>query len=352
MAADLAGAIDIQWRRADRAVEVHAQQLLELGRPSDAADVLIRALEEVPNQLLWRHRAWEFLCRAGRREEASRQAEILCRGGQATESELISLVRRTESFPAKLENPEEALKYFEPGLGIARWYFTQLEFRRAIEELSSEFETGFRTAAASTLYGRLLAESQSFEAIPAWHATCNLDEVKELGDYWAALGTYFFDQGQREASARALLEAIKRNPTDRVSVQRLAKVMDALGRADDAEQFRLRAVDIGKSERAADEIRSPAGDEARKTLTRLVLELGRPFETLAWTLARLPADATERRISIQQQREKLLRSNRSLVMASEIALLELDPTRFSFEPAYEKLIKDGGSSRQDQGRSR
>ncbi len=342
-AADLAGSVDVQWRLAEKAVELHARQLVELGRPSDAADVLLRALQVVPNSPRWRHQAWEFLSRVGRREEASRQAEILCRGGQATERELISLVRRTESFPAKLENVEELSEYFEPGLGMARWYFTQLEFRKALDELSSEYESGFRTAAASALYGRLLAETQAFEEVSPWHAKCNLAEVKELGDYWAALGTYFFDQRQFEASARALLEAIKRNPTDRVSVQRLARALDALGRADDAEQFRHRGADLGKSERFADEIESSASAEARRNLTRLVMELGRPFETLAWSVLGLPADAIAQRKSVQQQRERLLRSGEALEMASEIALLEIDPVEFSLEPAYEELLRSGGS---------
>ena len=38
---------------------------------------------------------WQLLNRIGKREQASLQAEMLCRAGEATESELNSLMRRT-----------------------------------------------------------------------------------------------------------------------------------------------------------------------------------------------------------------------------------------------------------------
>lgn len=341
VSAELAASVDPRSRLGRRAIQLHYQQLVKLNRPSDAADVLLAALDVRSDVPQWRHHAWELLNRTGRREEASRQAEALCRVGQATEPELLSLVRRTESFPTVLAENTDPTEYFDPGLGMARWYFTEKEFRRAIEELSPQYESGFRSIAAHALYGRLLAETQAYEEMPAWHAQCDPQRAREFGDYWAALGTYFFDHRHYEASARALLEAVKRNPTDRLCLQRLARVFDAIGRPDDGEQFRRRGIAISGSERLADAVRSPSATDARKNLMRQMLELGRPFETLAWTLTVMPANATAERASVRRQRDALLRSKDALVMASESSLLGIDPTEFSVEPGYGELLSGG-----------
>lgn len=343
-AVDLAAAIDPSWRLAERVVNVHARSLFELGRTSDAADVLLAGLAEMPQQSDWRHRAWGLLTRIGRREEASRQAETLCRTGQATEPELNSLIRRTEAYPTQLPDGTEPTRYFEPGLGIARWYFTEQQYDLAIRELHPQSEAGFATAAGSALYGRLLAETQAHEQFPRWHAACDLDAVTQLGDYWAALGTYFFDLRQFEASARALLDAVQLNPTDRRSTQRLAKVFDALGKPQQAELFRRRGIDLAQSEAASDSLQTAsAGDlqsvlQARETLMNQTLKLERPFESLAWASRFYPPSATQRRQAIEQKRRELAENQDALVMARESALIGVDPDDFDLGQAYQDLI--------------
>lgn len=355
-AVELASSIDPEWRLAEKAINLHARSLYELNRASDAADVLLAGLERMPIQWRWRHRAWVLLSRVGRREEASLQAEYLCRHGQATEQELNSLIRRTESFPTRLEKGDDISKYFAPGLGMARWYFTRLEYRRALEELRPEYESGFRTAAASALYGRLLAETQSQDQIPSWIAACDLPKVERLGDYWAALGTYFFDTRQYEASAKALLEAVLRNPTDRRSVQRLAKVFAAIGKPEEAEQFRLRGIDLAQTESHSDSLQTyPATArkeklETRKRLMRQMLELERPFESLAWALRVYPSHATEQRQSIDRQRTEFLSSDEALAMMRAASLIGVDPDDYSMGTAFETLLA-GGEQRRSVARS-
>ena len=180
-------AIDLDWRLGEKAVDRHVRSLYELNRTSDAANVLLAAVERKPSHWRWLHRAWGLLNRVGRREEASLQAELLCRAGQATDQELNSLIRRTESFPTKLKGVEPS-KYFDPGLGMARWYFTRLEYRRALEELAPEFESGFRTAAASALYGRLLAETQIARPDPNMARGLRLVEGRRTGRLLGGVG--------------------------------------------------------------------------------------------------------------------------------------------------------------------
>ena len=340
----LASSIDTDWRLGERAVFLHARSLFELQRISEAADVFLAELEKKPRESTLRHRAWTLLNQVGRREDACRQAELLCRMGQANEMELHSLIRRTEAFPIILKPDTDPSRYFEPGLGMARWYFSQLDYRKAIEELTPEYKSGFQTAAASALYGRLLSETQAAEQFPQWHAACDLPEVEKLGDYWAALGTYFFDSREYEASAKALLEAVLHNPTDRMSIQRLAKVFDALGQPDKAEQFRRWGVNLAQCERSSEALQgipeSNRGEHQRGSLKIMqqLLELERPFEILAWAIRVHPSRDIQKRQEIEQKRGELLNSNEALVMAREASLLGVDPNDFSLGAAFESLL--------------
>ncbi len=74
------------------------------------------------------------------------------------------------------------------------------------------------------------------------------------------------------------------------------------------------------------------------------MELGRPFETLQWTLSVLPADAVAQRAAVAQQRGDLLRSEKAVAMASESSLIGIDPTELSLEPAYGDLLRASAAS--------
>lgn len=338
VAIELAASIPIDSRLGQRAVTLRSKALSKVGRPSEAADLLLLGLQRYPSEENWRHLCWQLLNRVGRREEASRQAEMLCQLGLANQNEMLSLVRRTESFPTLLKDRETAKQFFDPGLGLARWYFTKLEYRKALETLEEEKAAGFRTPAARALYGRLLGETQAFEEFPSWHANKS-EEMQSLGDYWVALGTYFFDKRHYSASAHALLQAVYRNPSDRVAFQRLAKVFDALGRAEDAAQYRARGILVSDTEFTAEEIyKSENGIAARKRMPRYMLDLGRPFETLQWNLMLLPPTASQQRAVIAQQRQGFLGNAEVLVMAAEVALSGNDPKSFSMEDGIESLV--------------
>lgn len=339
IAIDLAGSIDLQSRLAEKAVDVQVAQLLALNQKSRAADVLLAAVEANPQIESWRHQSWQLLNRIGRRQEASDQALWLCRRGRASEPELLSLLSRRKSFPTPELSPTagDDQRFFDRGLGMARWYFSKEEHRRALDEMTGEQTEGFSSAAAEALYGRLLAETQRWSEFIQWGQQTT-EQTRQFADYWVALGTFFIDHQRYGASARALLEAIQIDPTDRFCCQRLAKVLDALGRPEDGEHFRRRGIDIAKTERLPPEMSPAARVQARKNLMRQVMELDRPFETLAWTLLMVPSEAIDYRRKIDQQRAALLRDEDALVMASESALIGVDPNDFEYESAYEELL--------------
>ena len=351
LAAELAGSIDSESRLRERAIEIQAQQLVKLNRVSSAADSLLAGLESMPEKHAWQHEAWRLLNQVGRREEASVVALTLCRSGLATEHELLSLISRSRSFPTpemlqeKGEDlTDDASRWFASGLGKARWYFSMNDHRRALEELAGRYESGFADAASEALYGRLLAETQQWTEFQRWQIQSS-EKTKRLADYWAAMGSFFIDNRRHEAAAKSFMEVIRRDPTDHLSAQRLSKALFSLGRSEDGEQFRLLGIEIAQTELAAQALyASPANIEARRTLTRSLLELQRPFETLAWTRSALPANAAGPRNEITQKILNLSRDKRALVMAAESALLDLDPEDFDLEPAMQELFADASEA--------
>ncbi|MFK8112303.1 MAG: FG-GAP-like repeat-containing protein [Rubripirellula sp.] len=342
-AIDLVSSIDVQSRLGKKSILLHAEQLTKLDKRNEAADVIVAGIGSHATDIELRRQAWQLLNHCGRREEASQQADVLCQQGSLSFPELLSLVSRNLSFPRTLKPNQQPEKLFDSKLGMARWKFSEQEFDQAIEVLLPQYESKFESPAACALYGRLLAEMQSFEQFPAWHTKCD-DATKQLADYWAALGSYFLDQREFEASARALLEAIYRNPTDRVCVQRLSKVFEALERSDDAAQFQYRGIELANCEQAAKRLAlSPREGPLLLQLSRRMITLGRPFETLQWTLAMTPPSDGARRNAIQQQRLQLLRSKDAFVMASESSIIELDRSKFEIQPAIDSFLQDNAS---------
>ena len=141
-----------------------------------------------------RQQLWTILNRLGRRQEASIQADSLCRAGYVNRPLLISLLRRNDSFPLAID-ADQLSKNFYPGMGIARWYFSHEDTKRAIDELQKESRVNVGSEASRAFLGRLLAETQATDEFLTWFGSCN-QETSRFSEYWIALGIYFFDQGQ------------------------------------------------------------------------------------------------------------------------------------------------------------
>ena len=346
LAIQYASEIKTTSRLINESVNIRVEAMYRLRRFADAADLLEESIERSPANWLWRHRAWQLLNRIGRREQASLQAEMLCRAGEATEDELNSLMRRTDAYPTILKDEATPSKWFEPGLGLARWKFTNGDFRGAISLLKEHKSTFPLSPAGEALFGRLLAETQAVDEFPLWHAKTDRSAMNPLGDYWAALGIHFFDKREYQTSARCLLEAIRRNPTDRRTMQRLAKVFDALGKTDQAEQYRRRGVAMAQTEATSDAIQSLGSSEnqarleLRKQLMKQTIELERPFESLSWASLVFPTSAVQQQQTISQQRNALLQSADARSMAREAAMIGASIENYSLGDPFNQLIEN------------
>ncbi len=342
LAAELAKSIDIAGPLGTQAAELRYRQCLVGRDGSQADDALTALIAHDPNNVDWQHERWHLLNLQGRRQEACEIADQLCRQGIATDDEMLSLIRRTAAFPLVLPRDQAADQVFFPGLGVARWYFTQKDYARAIIELQPALDSSDTLPAVIALWGRLLAETQAIDEFGTWHAR-STEQVKDLGDYWAALGTILVGRGEYEPAARALLEAIYRDPTDRICYQRMGRVLEALGRPDDAAQFRYQGISIADTERGADQLfENPRSLGLKSSMARKLVELQRPFETLQWTASVLPASSLRERTVVRQQRDQLLRNPIALTMAAEASMFGLNRADFEIKKSLDQLIGNQG----------
>ena len=336
VAIELLRPVDLSSRYGRQVAELTTKQHLVLNEEWEAANVLLNALGVYPQEERWRAQAWTLLNRCGRRHEASIQAAWLCREGKANRQQLESLVSCTLAYPlpsvAGISEDD-----FAPGLGKARWYYSLQEYRKAIDELRGDGFVQYSTRPASlALEGRLLTELQQFDQVPEWFAQCDAT-VHEFNDYWAAVGTYLFDQGMYDGSVAALLRAIALDPTDRMSVQRMSRSLAALKRSEDSAQFRYRGTQLANCEQNIEKMNDSADFSTRvRELQGLFLELGRPFEAIGWTL--LGTNSSRQRLVVDQQRQVLLQRPEVLSMAPVSAMLGLKHEDFGDLSNLEELM--------------
>ncbi|QDT10308.1 ASPIC and UnbV [Planctomycetes bacterium K23_9] len=342
-ALELAQSVGSESAQSVEAVNLTLQLQLELGRPGDAIDELGKAVKRssvARGQIAsWRQQLWALLNRFGRRQEACQQADQMCREGYLNRKLLISLIRRGDSFPLAIGTDTPA-DFFYPGLGTARWYFSQGEFKKALEHLSKEASAEFQSDAARALYGRLLAESQATDEVNHWYGQTN-KETQAFSDYWVALGIVFFDQQRFEASSRALLEAIYIDPTDDDACHRLARVLDALERREDAATIREHAIRNAELKSLAKRL---SLDQPQPELTvglpEMLVDLGRPFEAIGWALLDLPPGNQAKATSLRQQLAFLRSKPETSSMASEVAIAQINRDELEMDDAIQKLAAE------------
>ncbi len=282
---------------------------------------------------------WALLNRLGRRQQASAVADQLCRSGYVGGDVLISLLRRGDAFPLALGD-DSPKRHFYPGLGLARWFFSQEDFQRALEMLGSEgsnIGNQDTNHAADALRGRLLAELQQTDEFVKWCQNCD-PESRQYSDYWIALGIYFFDQQQLEASADALMEGVYLDPTDDDGCHRLARVLAALQQDETAALMREHAIRVATLKNLVKQlsIARPQPD-LTADLPAQLLSIARPIEAIGWALSNLGPGNEVKRLALMQQFANLRQDPTVPSMSSEYALMEMERNSQSHQDVLKRL---------------
>lgn len=338
----IADEIDIKHPLAGiRAGELVAQQAAAANQDKLAIQKLTALLEHHGDQPRWHHSLWVLLNRQGRRAEASFQADLLCKAGQATLEESLSLIRRGHYFSSS-KNEVLSSGLPPPRLSEALAAFSRRDFATAQQLLRSEFDSEFSSPAAAALYGRVLAEAEQFDEIPKWLGRCG-QAAKDEPHYWAALGIWLGSQHQYREAIGASLVSIERDSTDRVSYQRIASWLHAIDQRALGDQFWHRALQLSDAELLSGMDGAASGTDIQdqqpmRKLALQLLELGRPFESMQWTLHAIgQSDPVQRSVVFDRLRQ--LRTNSQLddVMREHFRI-GLDPAEYPFDDGLVELL--------------
>jgi tetratricopeptide (TPR) repeat protein len=218
-----------------------ADWCLQLERYDQAETRYLAILKQAPDTSMALRRIAELLNRQGRRHEAAEHIRQLCRQGDFRQDELQALIVLSD---AMISNPDDtgptAVDYSPIGAsGQARILFTERRYGEAAEVLRETVDKGGAPPSVVAFYGRCVAEAQDDPEFLRWLGKTDA-AVREFSEYWAAVGAYLATSQQHEAATRALLEALDRDPTDFMSINRVHHMLTLLEKPAEAEKWKKR----------------------------------------------------------------------------------------------------------------
>lgn len=257
-------------------------------RYADAEKKYLEVLKLAPEAAIARRQLAYLYNRQGRRHEAAEQIQHLCRLGEVTENELHGLISVCDAIfddPSE-PAPKNRLPHWPIGPGgDARKLFTNRQYAEAAAILQQTVVEGQAPASINALYGRCLAESQQEGPLLHWLENCDSSTI-DFSEYWSAWGTYLVDQHRFDEAVRTLGEALRRDPTDRRSIQRIVQALTALGKSEEAKNWNSRFETLYQVTKASNQIAASENPEFESfnELTEGLVELGRPLEAVIWNL--------------------------------------------------------------------
>lgn len=305
-----------------------ADWCFEIGRFPEAQRRYEQLLEVAPHAVRARRQLANLLNRQGRRHEAVPHLRMLCRLGNIRQDELHALMivsaalynAPEDSDGADQSTNNQLYEPIGPG-GRARVLYSQSEFESALSVLRPLVEQHDAPASMVAFYGRMAIEGQDDLAFQWW--LDRIDEsVDDHAEYWAAIGTYELDNRRFESATRALLEAIRRDPTDLLSVGRLRQALDALGADEQSRQWRDHHYAVSGTNKLNNQIASsatPNPDDVAK-LSDLLVSLNRPLEAVLWKSieGRIRGVDVAALMSLNEQRVELVNSRRGFPRESDV----------------------------------
>ncbi len=271
---------------------------------SQAISSFIKSIQLDANQVNARNRLIYLLNLAGRRWEAIPHLFELLRQDQCTVQQLLYLGNTSKA----IENEKELKAFLTafpedrmPLLGLAKIRMRAGEFKDANEYLVELLEQQPDLVEAHVQLGKLLLDTDP-EKLSAWNRRLPSD-ANNHPETWMTRGQWARDCGQTEAAARCFAEAIRLDPDHLASLNALAQLTQSLGQSHSAEPFIVRASQIEKLLLAIEQImaneweyqrlsagassgiasaRSAQDLEPIKIAATLTMQLGRPWESMAW----------------------------------------------------------------------
>lgn len=269
-------------------IEYAAEISLAQQQYEAAVEKCLRLLEMDPSQIRVRRLAAEAYQQLGNRFDGNEQLRALARLAPLTANELwllISPLQATNENLPRAARLAQGSKRPSVGLNPVRSQYGGGELRSArasLEKLPPELRQQPATVA---LEGRILLESQQFDAVSAWLQSADT-ACRRYSDFWVAAGGLALHQSNPTLAVRAFAEALQREPMDFESASRLTQALEAAGDMESAEAMRTRTADLeALIEMAEFTLEYPGiSPDAFQILQRELTKIGLVFEAFSWQL--------------------------------------------------------------------
>ena len=256
---------------------------LQAGEFGQAERQLLKASALRPQDLEAMQNLVQLYNSQGRRFEACQVAQRMAEIDFPGMGVLISLVERAGPF--RLSDfgefiPEDRVTLFD--LGKARMLdMVDSKFEEAYEttkRVASEFPDH---PAVQAYLGRLIAyrEIDNTSRLTEWLKGVDA-RTRDFPDYWHALGVHHRRNRNDQAAVRAFAEAIRLDPTDRVSLREIVSALNRLGQPTQAQSVQNTINDLDEIFRLSD--RNKLTAERAVAVAERLTGLYRPWEGLRW----------------------------------------------------------------------
>ncbi|PHQ33519.1 FG-GAP-like repeat-containing protein [Rhodopirellula bahusiensis] len=358
------------------ALGMQSDWLAQTGHYEEAIAGYRRLLDRFPEATEAHRQLAALLNRLGRRHEAARYLRNLVRLGDVRQAELASLLSIQDPSLTSAGNgsqqSSEDLSGWVGAIAQAHRLMASHEPHLAVDSLASwidESEThssnGSGWNAALALLGRAAVDANDMESLRLWWEHVNQDQLL-WADHWFALSRLVNDQlRDTELAVPLMIEAIHRDPTDRVALGLLANWMNQMQRHDVERETTQRMERLKRTVILGNQIGSLGtsspqdGSEQMMQLAEHLDQLGRGLEANAWRMIAVmqgPAVDTASVKALQERFQVLRKTDTGFPSVSEttFGLRSVDPLathRHAMERLSGVIEKAGlaGPSKQVEG---
>lgn len=293
-----------------------AEWLTYDGRWEAAEDRFRRLINLAPEIGMAHRKLAELLIRQGKRIEACKYFAALCEIGNIEEVELRNLLRRSSAFSGTESSEEQSP--IGP-LGLSLFQYAEGNPQEALTILQKQKSP---PPEMNALEGRVYAISRDKEQLARW-AEQNTQQDNSLPGFWFARGVHAQNNDDHVLAIDCFCRTVLVDPTDADAYQQLSESLMADRQIESSKIAAKRATQLKETHVigqnfTSNPIREPA--QVAK-LCKLLQQLERPYESLAWqavglvynqeSLGLSNQDLTGQLQAINQERAELIKMGKN-----------------------------------------
>lgn len=219
----------------------------------------------------------------GRRIEAAPHLLALAKLGKSREKELFAMITYGNPFiDTTIPKPPRTAGTTPALLAQAKVSRSEGDMGEAVA-MTEQLRTTFpESTAIAAFLGRLHIDLQNEEALQSWFDNLPAD-IEDEPEYWYVTGIWMQRHDRHQEAVRCLGEAVLRDPTDRYAYQALERSLRFTGKKDEADLAASRVQKLTETSQLARQFGLKRGTKQEMNrIADLLLELGRPWESIAW----------------------------------------------------------------------